>query len=197
MFIFYALRNFSNGWLYLIYFGILFAIIIFYFTEISNYVKRSEEGRLLYSKWLAHRAFLNDFGRFPEKELPEIHLWEKYLVTATIFGIADKVKKQMELKVADFDTDTMYVWNNYMLSYSIARSINRSVSSSLSQANSTISRAQAASSSYSSGGGFGGGSSFGGGGGGGGGGGRRFLKSFTKGLFFRYNVYGDLRCTSE
>ena len=49
MFIFYALRNFSNGWLYLIYFGILFAIIIFYFTEISNYVKRSEEGRLLYS----------------------------------------------------------------------------------------------------------------------------------------------------
>ncbi len=65
MFIFYALRNFSNGWLYLIYFGILFAIIIFYFTEISNYVKRSEEGRLLYSKWLAHRAFLNDFGRFP------------------------------------------------------------------------------------------------------------------------------------
>ena len=168
MFIFYALRNFSNGWLYLIYFGLLFAIIIFYFTEVSNSVKRSEEGRLLYSKWLAHRAFLNDFGRFPEKELPEIHLWEKYLVTATIFGIADKVKKQMELKVADFDTDTMYVWNNYMLSYSIARSINRSVSSSLSQANSTISRAQAASSSYSSGGGFGGGSSFGGGGGGGG-----------------------------
>ena len=69
MFIFYALRNFSNGWLYLIYFGVLFAIIIFYFTEVSNSVKRSEEGRLLYSKWLAHRAFLNDFGRFPEKEL--------------------------------------------------------------------------------------------------------------------------------
>ena len=120
------------------------------------------------------------------------------MVTATIFGIADKVKKQMELKVADFDTDTMYVWNNYMLSYSIARSINRSVSSSLSQANSTISRAQAASSSYSSGGGFGGGSSFGGGGGGGGGGEWPFLKRpLRKVFFFRYNVYGDLRCTSE
>ena len=31
-------------------------------------------------KWTAFKKFLNDFGSFDVKELPEIKLWERYLV---------------------------------------------------------------------------------------------------------------------
>ena len=93
-----------------------------------------------------------------EKDLPEITLWEKYLVTATVLGCADKVEKRMKMYI----TDTSQVDTNLLIYQSInlnlTRELNRSVQSAISNSTSSIS-----SSSYSSGGGFGGGSSGGGG----------------------------------
>ena len=150
-------------------------LTIVYIIYILSFNKRTPKGAIDYAKWSAFKRFLNDFGRFDEKELPEITLWERYLVYANIFGIADKVGKTMKIKFNEINpnytgTDLMfdYVrWNN------LNSTINNSVSSSIHTAQTKVNEAIARSSS-SSGGGFGGGFSSGGGFGGGGGGGRGF-----------------------
>lgn len=143
-------------------------IISFVFFKVTNaYKNRSKAGAEEYSKWLAHKRFLKDFGKFDEKDLPDITLWDKYLVTATVLGCADKVQKKMKLYInnnSDFDTTRA---SYYLLSSSInnnmVRSIEKAVNGSIGTARSTISASSSGSSS--SGGGFGGGSSSGGGGG--------------------------------
>lgn len=136
--------------------------------------KRSKEGNEDYHKWKALKNFMKDFGRMQEKELPEIKLWEKYLVYATVFGIANKLAKTMEIKVKEFaDTDftDMYTINalNDMLK------VSNVVASSVENAKLVADRAYAvAHSTNSSGSGSGGGFSSGGGSFGGGGGGGRF-----------------------
>lgn len=136
--------------------------------------KRSKEGNEDYHKWKALKNFMKDFGRMQEKELPEIKLWEKYLVYATVFGIANKLAKTMEIKVKEFaDTDftDLYTINalNDMLK------VSNVVASSVENAKLVADRAYAvAHSTNSSGSGSGGGFSSGGGSFGGGGGGGRF-----------------------
>ncbi len=136
--------------------------------------KRSKEGNEDYHKWKALKNFMKDFGRMQEKELPEIKLWEKYLVYATVFGIANKLAKTMEIKVKEFaDTDftDLYTINalNDMLK------VSNVVASSIENAKLVADRAYAvAHSTNSSGSGSGGGFSSGGGSFGGGGGGGRF-----------------------
>lgn len=152
----------------------LFAVVaIFYFFTIN---KKTKKGNEEYKKWKALNNYLNDFGRLSEKELPEITLWEKYLVYAMVFGIADKVQKAMKVNLQNmnYDDNTMFTYlyfDNLHFYNTLARTVNNSVLN----ARQTISRHEMASSSNSSSGGFGGGSSFGGGGfGGGGSGGGRF-----------------------
>lgn len=146
---------------------------------ICAFQKRTKKGCNDYSKWKAFRKFLKDFGRFDEKELPEITLWEKYLVYASIFGIADRVGKTMKVKFSEINpnVDSGDFWFDYMLYSNLNHSVNSCIHSSVNNATSKVNEARAAeisSSSNSSGGGFGGGFSSGGGFGGGGGGGRGF-----------------------
>lgn len=148
---------------------LLLSITLFFMTITSK--KRTPEGALEYSKWLAHKRFLQDFSKFDEKELPEIKLWEKYMVTATILGCADKVQKAMKLKIANVsEYDDNFFMDMYLINSmnrDLTRTINRAVNSSISTANSTIyAESSGGYGGSSSGGGFGGGSSFGGGGGG-------------------------------
>lgn len=145
-----------------------------YFIYTACYTKKTKKGIEHYAKWQAFRNFLDDFGTFEFKELPEIALWERYLVYATIFGLADKVQKAMnvrikEINVNDYEYTPIFIYNNI----NIGSSINESVTSAVSGARATINQANATS-SLSSGSGFGGGFSSGGGFGGGGGGGRGF-----------------------
>ncbi len=152
----------------LLIFNIIFLIYVLMFT------KKTSKGIEHYVRWKAFKKFLLDFGRFDEKELPEIELWERYLVYASIFGIADKVSETMKIK---FNSSNYNVSNrgflfDYMLWSSLNRNLNGTISSSVSTANNKV--MEASSSKMSSGGGFGGGFSSGGGFGGGGGGGRGF-----------------------
>lgn len=145
---------------------------IIYFASAT---KRTIKGNEQYHKWLGLKNFLNDFGRLDEKDLPEIKLWERYLVYATVFGLATKVQNAMKVNLEKMnymnDTDFTYLYfDNYYFTNLMANTI----SNSLSSARSTISTHEMANSSDSSSGGFGGGSSFGGGGFGGGSGGGRF-----------------------
>lgn len=159
---------------YFLSYLVLPASIVFLFYTIFL-KKRTIKGNEDYLKWNAFKNFLNDFGNFKVKELPEIVLWEKYLVYATIFGLADKVEKSMNVKISefqDFHTEGSIYYNwNPIIDFHIYHLINNSVNTAIS---SSIQATAARANSNSSSNGFGGGFSSGGGFGGGGGGGRGF-----------------------
>lgn len=163
--------NLDLSWLGIIIIIIIIALIIFVITR-KFYTKKGADH---YAKWMAHKRFLEDFSRFNEKELPEVTLWDKYLVYAVVLDCADKLSKEMELKMPNMDTtDTTYVeYNPYMYHYFITSNIYSSINSGIHTAVAS-SRSSIAASHTSSGGGFGGGSIGGGGSFGGGGGGGRF-----------------------
>ena len=134
--------------------------------------KKTKKGIEHYTKWMAFKRFLKDFGRFKEKELPEIKLWEQYLVYAHILGIAKEVEKEMKIKMEEYYGDQihnptyidmfyMYHIMNLNLNHTITSSITKAVSAS----QSTIAASHASSVGGGGGGFSGGGGSFGGGGG--------------------------------
>ncbi len=148
-------------------FGIIFVIILMtrrFYTP---------KGALHLAQWQAHKRFLEDFGRLDEKELPEVTLWDKYLVYATVLGCADTLAKEMKLKVEMMEQSGVLVagydpfFSSYLLHASIYRSINHSVHNAVASSRSSIAASQASSGSGFGGGASGGGGSFGGGGGGG------------------------------
>ena len=49
-------------------------------------------------EWKALAKYIEEFSMIDEKEVPSLVLWEKYLVYATAFGIADKAIEQMKAK---------------------------------------------------------------------------------------------------
>lgn len=152
---------------------ILIGIISFvYFVTIT---KRTIKGNNDYHKWMGLKRFLKDFSTFDEKTLPEINLWEKYLVYAVPLGCAKKLSKDMQIKVEELNyTNTNVDMFDITYMMHLNNTINRTVVSSVQAAYSEKARVEAANSSSSSGGGFGGGFSSGGGSFGGGGGGGRF-----------------------
>jgi uncharacterized membrane protein len=151
---------------YLIFIPVVMASIYF-----GTFTRRTENGNNQYQEWKALKRFLNDFGRFEDKELPEVYLWEKYFVYATVFGIAVKLLKIMKLRLDKMAPElrpnyTFLYYNHMMMGNHFTSAINDSVHRSI--INATANSKNASSS------GFGGGASFGGGGFGGGGGGGRF-----------------------
>lgn len=138
--------------------------------------KRTKKGNEDYLRWKAFKNFLEDFGNFKIKELPEIVLWEKYLVYATVFGLAKKLEKTMNVKIKEYETlkegpqilSNWNPWIDFQIYHMINHSVNHAVSSSIAATSAN------ANSKNSSGGGFGGGFSGGAGFGGGGGGGHGF-----------------------
>ena len=132
---------------------------------------RTEKGTLHYKEWMAMKKFIVDFSTFNDKGLPELSLWGKYLVYATILGCADKLRETMRVKFQNMSSDLTsdYYYYNYYFYDDIGSGISNSVRDAITTSHSTIMAA-----SYSSGSGFGGGSSGGGGCGGGGGGGGHF-----------------------
>ena len=114
------------------------------------------------SKLYGLKLYLEEFSKMDTKEVMEVHLWDEYLMFAYLFGIANKVAKQLNnLYPKEFseytsssgvDLDTL-VFINYISTKSV----------------NAASDARSAAESYSSGGGGfssggGGGGSFGGGG---------------------------------
>ena len=166
MFLQFYIAN-NNVELPLAFISIVFAIIFLIYCLTCT--KKTKKGIEHYAKWKAFKNFLNDFGNFSVKELPEIILWERYLVYATVFGLAQKVEKSMNVKIKEFENvDNMdfYMYNN-LYNLHIASMITSSMHSAISSSQTAINRINA-SSSMSSGSGFGGGFSGGGGFGGGG-----------------------------
>lgn len=157
----------------LCYISIIVAFIFLIYTLVFN--KRTIKGNDHYVKWKAFKRFLDDFGTFELKELPEIVLWERYMVYATLFGLANKVSKVMNVHIKELQNSGTYVsgYDPVFTDWYIFHSINNAVNSTV-QENLIAITNERANSYNSSGSGFGGGFSSGGGFGGGGGGGRGF-----------------------
>ncbi|MDD6879390.1 MAG: DUF2207 domain-containing protein [bacterium] len=115
------------------------------------------------SKLFGLKMFLDEFSQMKDKEVIEVKMWDEYLMFAYLFGIADKVAKQLkdlypevitQMEQSGYDYNIIFFVNDFSLScYDAASS------------------ARIAAQGYSSGGGGfssggGGGGSFGGGGGG-------------------------------
>lgn len=120
-------------------------------------------------QWNDLKKYMKDFSRLNEREIPEIIIWEKFLVFATVFNIADKVLEQ--LKIIYPNIEEMVSINNYgymyvMLNTDFSRNFTNAINNSISSAYSSSS---------------GGGGGFSGGGGGrtvvGGGGGRKVIRN--------------------
>ena len=121
--------------------------------------KFSESGKIEAQRVMGFKNFLNDFTLSSERESVEVGLWKDYLVYAALYGIADKVAK--ELKDIDpkvFEQVMAYDYTTFNDVVRMTNSLSRS-----------LTNARYAPQAYSgpTGGfkGFGGGTSFGGGGG--------------------------------
>ena len=118
-------------------------------------------------QWKDLEKYMKDFSKLDEREIPEIIIWEKFLVFATVFNIADKVLKQLKIVYPNMENNIStknYGYMNVMMNTNFSRSFTNAISDSISSA---------CSSASGSGGGFSGG------GGGrtvvGGGGGRKVI----------------------
>lgn len=162
--------------------GILSVIILFILYLVVLSVGRSKKiiyntlGSTELNKWKAFKRFLQDFGSFEEKNLPEIELWNQYLVYAVLFGCADKLESVMKLKLNGEKVDLINVnmLDTYYISHIVSDSVNSATRTATRAYNAATSSSSSSGGSYSSGGGGGGGFSSGGGSFGGGGGGGRF-----------------------
>lgn len=78
---------------------------------INNILRKENRWITVYNEILRDEAvkviglnkFLLDFGRMYEKSSIEVELWNYYLICAELFGIADKVKKEMKHLIPDMD----------------------------------------------------------------------------------------------
>lgn len=140
-----------------------FAIITINMTMTSILSHRligfTQKGINEQNKWKAFKKYMEDFSLLNEKEVPQLVLWEKYLVYATAFGIAGKVLKQLKVKYAEL-SDSSYV--NDMVLFNVLYNGNGINTNFISSLNTSTSHMY--SSTYSSGSGGGGGFSGGGGG---------------------------------
>lgn len=92
-------------------FGILLLILALECLVISILLNKiikkikvlTEKGQTEKQQWKGLAKYMEDFSMLNERDIPDLILWEKYLVYATVFGIADKVVKQLKLKYPEFN----------------------------------------------------------------------------------------------
>lgn len=129
--------------------------------------RRTPEGAELFAQYRAIRNFLRDFSHLDEAPPASVAIWNRFLVLALVFGIAERVIEQMRVVVPEVVEDsafrTTYYWMNIG---GHGRSPVSALTSGFASASHVASGAM--SSSSGGGGGFSGGRGGGGGGGGGG-----------------------------
>lgn len=139
--------------------GITNAIILGKLAKAINIL--TEKGEIERQQWNGLKNYMEDFSLLKEKEIPDLVLWEKYLIYATVFGISDKVVKQLEMvypQMQNLDNSTytyMYLMSDKRFSDGFIGELNRSTNSAYTAYQSAYHAAHSSSSSASgSGGGF-------------------------------------------
>ena len=106
------------------------------------------------------KKYLNDFSLIAEREIKETIIWQDYMVYATLFGIADKVIKQLEKVYPDRIPEFESYNRNVVVAYSYYHSMHSSAERAIQQQQRTDGMGGRA--SIGGGGGFSGGGSGGG-----------------------------------
>lgn len=149
-------------------------------------LRLSKEGEYDYGLWHGLEKYMLEFSRMTEYGVPQLELWEDYLVYATMMGISKNVCDQLKIVYPQLN-DNSYLDNNFGNSYmyymflgnmntrgfgNFGDDFGSTLSSTISDISSAATRLANPSQQGGNGGGGGfGGGSFGGGGGGFGGGG--------------------------
>ena len=123
---------------------IVMAIINIIVTGIALYKINvlTIEGVNEWAKWNGLKKYMEEFSLLNEKEVPQIAIWEEFLVYATAFGIADKVLKQLKIVYPDIEntvTFSTYPYMYLMIHTDFSSSFSNAISSSMSSAYSSAS----------------------------------------------------------
>ena len=128
----------------------------------GNSLQYTDKGEAEAKKLFGFRRFLQDFTLIKERSTPEVTLWQDYMVFAALFGIADKVAKELQEinptlyeQLMPMGSATITPVDTYNLSNMLSRNIE----------NARAAQQSALERSARSAGGFGGHTSIGGGGG--------------------------------
>ena len=127
----------------------------------------SESGKQKARELVGFKKFLEEFTLVSERDTSEVVLWQDYLVFASLFGIADKVAKQLkDINPQAFEQQMVYDYDTMRTILYQTRSLSNSITNA--QQREAASKAQQASKGFGGGASFGGGGGFSGGGFGGG-----------------------------
>ena len=122
------------------------------------------EGQKETRQLLGFKQFLSDFTLTGQRDTIEVHLWQDYLVYGALFGIANRVAKQLkDIDPVLFEKTVGFDYTTFSGALNQLDSLARAITSS--NRAYTASTYSGGGSSGGSWGGFGGGTSFGGGGG--------------------------------
>lgn len=75
----------------------------------------SEKGKEEELQWKGLKNYMSEFSLLKDKQVPDLILWEKYLVYATAFGISKKVLEQLKVVYPEMADPNYY--NNRHYSY--------------------------------------------------------------------------------
>ena len=141
--------------------GAIVLIVVLSFRRVR--VKRTKMGALEAARWEAFKRYLIDFSRIEEAPAISLELWDKFLIYAITFGVAQEVLEQARLHAPPelAESSSIYWFGHHGYTGGHSESAFAGLSSALSGAFTPPS-------SGGGGGGFGGGAGGGGGGGGGG-----------------------------
>jgi len=92
------------------------AMLILTFITIFSLVvcrRLSQSGEDELALWQGYKNFLKDFTSFNEKELPDLILWEKYIVYAVAIGMGKKILKDLPKMYPQLN-DANYYHNHNM-----------------------------------------------------------------------------------
>lgn len=101
---------------------LLIANIASYSSNINKITLLSQKGDLELHQWKGLKKYMEDYSLLKDKQVPDIVLWEKFLVYATTFGISKQVIKQLkvvhpEMFMEDVQTGTNYSNTFYRYTY--------------------------------------------------------------------------------
>ena len=178
----------SKYFAYLFYGGAIAGLLSVF--GVYRIPRLTKEGEAIHAQTIALRDYMLDFSNLKEYDVPQLMLWEEYLVYATMMGISEKVIKNLKLvykELSDPHYDSVYYRRGYLYTYMYLASrpgiggasvfdLGNHMQTAIRNANAFAAAQQLAKSGKSGfgggfgghgGGGFSGGGGFGGGGGGG------------------------------
>nr|WP_319487701.1 DUF2207 domain-containing protein [uncultured Caproiciproducens sp.] len=106
---------FTRGWLLYIPIGLLVFGILAVIAS-NTKTRLSKKGEYDYAVWQGLKKYMLEFSRMNEYGVPELALWEEYLVYASMMGISKKVCEQLKMVYPQLNDDG-YLNTNFGGSY--------------------------------------------------------------------------------